>query len=221
MYKTDSLIIDNEKIKLFDELNKILQEQKVIDIASGYFNIAGFQLIEDSLSDAESFRLLIGKAQIIEDKPEDIFQPEIEYKQNIRKDLEDEEFEKDRKETVIKLLEFLKRKDVEVRIYTKGFFHGKAYIFNKLAIIGSSNFTYSGFTSNTELNAVLDEAHSRYIKEEWFKKIWEESDNFKEDIIKILDESKFGTKEYFPYQIFIKSLYELQKDAILFEYEKP
>ncbi|MFN3134574.1 MAG: SurA N-terminal domain-containing protein, partial [Candidatus Kryptonium sp.] len=40
-------------------------------------------------------------------------------------------------------------------------------------------------------------------------------------LIKILDESKFGTKEYPPYHIFIKSLYELQKEDILFEYHPP
>ncbi|MCS7123464.1 MAG: helicase-related protein, partial [Candidatus Aenigmarchaeota archaeon] len=93
---------------------------------------------------------------------------------------------------------------------------GKAYLFEKLAIVGSSNFTYAGLTSNTELNAVLDEAHCKYIKTEWFEKLWNESIDFKDELIRILDESKFGTKEYTPYQIFIKTLYELQKEDILF-----
>lgn len=42
-----------------------------------------------------------------------------------------------------------------------------------------------------------------------------------EKLIKILDESKFGTKRYSPFHIFIKSLYELQKEDILFEYDTP
>lgn len=45
MYIPDSSIIDNDKIKLCDELNKILQEQRVVDMASGYFNIGGFNSI--------------------------------------------------------------------------------------------------------------------------------------------------------------------------------
>ncbi|HCC69362.1 MAG TPA: hypothetical protein DEP99_05695, partial [Nitrospiraceae bacterium] len=151
----------------------------------------------------------------------DIFQPEVLYKKKFREDLEDELFERDKKDAVVSLIELLKNPKWEVRLYDKGFLHGKAYIFDKLAIIGSSNFTYSGFTSNTELNAVLDEAHSRYIREEWFEKLWKESRDFKGELIKILDESKFGTKEYPPYQIFIKSLYELQKEDILFEYDTP
>ncbi|HCC69363.1 MAG TPA: hypothetical protein DEP99_05700, partial [Nitrospiraceae bacterium] len=71
MYRPESLIIDNNKLKLFDELNNILKDlsasasgrqagQTSLDVASAYFNIAGFQLIKDSLSGAKKFRLLIG-----------------------------------------------------------------------------------------------------------------------------------------------------------------
>ena len=66
-------------------------------------------------------------------------------------------------------------------------------------------------------NGVREEAHSRYIKEEWFEKFWQDAEDFKEDLLKILDECKFGTKEYPPYHIFIKSLYELQKEDILYQ----
>ena len=221
MYRPESMIIDNNKLKLFDELNNILKEQTSVDIASAYFNIAGFQLIKDSMAGVEKFRLLIGTSPQVDEKKPDFFQPEIFYKQKLRADLEEEKFEKDKKETVVSLIKLLNNPAWEVRLYDKGFLHGKAYIFDKLAIVGSSNFTYAGFTSNTELNAVLDEAHARYIREEWFEKLWAASRDFKSDLINILDGSKFGTKEYQPFQIFIKSLYELQKEDILFEYDTP
>ena len=221
MYRPESLIIDNSKLKLFEELNKILKEQKSLDIASAYFNIAGFQLIKDALSNTEKLRLLLGLSPKTDERTPDVFQPEEQYKKSFRLDLEEEPFERDKKEAVTALIDLLKDPAWEVRLYDKGFLHGKAYIFDKLAIVGSSNFTYSGFTSNTELNAVLDEAHARYIREEWFEKFWQDARDFKEDLIKILDESKFGTKEYSPYHIFIKALYELQKEDILFEYDTP
>ncbi|RKX76211.1 MAG: hypothetical protein DRP87_12555 [Spirochaetes bacterium] len=151
MYRPESLIIDNNKLKLFDELNNILKEQKSLDVASAYFNIAGFQLIKDSLSGAQKFRLLIGTSPRTDEKKPDIFQPEEVYKKKIREDLEEEPFERDKKESVVTLIKLLKSPDWEVRLYDRGFLHGKAYIFEKLAIVGSSNFTYSGFTSNTEL----------------------------------------------------------------------
>lgn len=221
MYRPDGLIIDNSKLRLFEELNNILREQKSLDVASAYFNIAGFQLVKDSLTRVQKLRLLIGRAPQTGERRPDVFQPEQEYKRSFRRDLEGEAFEKDKKETTVSLIRLLRNSDWEVRLYDEGFLHGKAYIFDKLVIVGSSNFTYSGFTSNTELNAVLDEAHSRYIKEEWFEKFWQQAKDFKEDLIKILDESKFGTKEYAPYHIFIKSLYELQREDILFDYETP
>jgi len=221
VYRPESLIIDNNKLKLSEELNRILKEQTSLDVASAYFNIAGFQLIKDSLSGAERFRLLIGTSPQMGERMPDIFQHEKIYKERFREDLEDEAFERDKKETVVSLIELFKNPQWEIRLYDRGFLHGKAYIFDKLAIVGSSNFTYSGFTSNTELNAVLDEAHARYIREEWFERLWNESRDFKEEFIRILDESKFGTKEYPPYHIFIKSLYELQKEDILFEYDTP
>lgn len=221
MYRPDSLIIDNSKLRLFEELNNILREQKSLDVASAYFNIAGFQLVKDSLTRVQKLRLLLGSAPQTGERRPDVFQPEQEYKKSFRRDLENEAFERDKKEATVSLIRLLRNSDWEVRLYDKSFLHGKAYIFDKLAIVGSSNFTYSGFTSNTELNAVLDEAHSRYIKEEWFEKFWQQAKDFKEDLLRILDESKFGTKEYPPYHIFIKSLYELQKEDILFDYKTP
>ena len=221
MYRPESLIIDNDKLKLSEELNKILAEQKNLDIATAFFNIQGFCLIKESLTGCTHFRLLLGVTpQSGEEKP-DFFIPEQIYKQSIRVDLEETPFEKAQKDTTVDLINFLAKSSVEVRLYDKGFLHGKVYIFDKLAILGSSNFTYSGFTSNTELNAVLDEAHTRYIREEWFQKIWDRSVDFKQQFISIFDESKFGTKEYSPYSIFIKALFELQKDDIEFEYETP
>lgn len=221
MYRPERLIIDNIRLRLCDELNRILREQRALSVATAYFNVAGFQLIRDAMLGIKQLRLLLGVAPAKDERKPDLFEPEEIYKRNIRQDIEDEEFEKEKKDTVTALIEFLMRPRIEVRLYEKGFLHGKAYIFDKLAIVGSSNFTYSGFTSNTELNAVLDEAHSRYVREEWFERLWAESRDFKEDLIEILDESKFGTKEYLPYDIFIKSLYELQKEDILFVHETP
>ncbi|MDP1760531.1 MAG: helicase-related protein, partial [Candidatus Woesebacteria bacterium] len=96
----------------------------------------------------------------------------------------------------------------------KPFLHGKAYIFNDLAIIGSSNFTYSGLAGNTELNAVLIDPHPVYLKKEWFDKFWEQARDFKQELIEILKSSKLGTREYSPYEVYIKALYELQKKEL-------
>lgn len=76
-------------------------------------------------------------------------------------------------ETLVKnLAPMIEEKRVEVKVYTKGRLHAKAYIFdygdvydlggnklerheNGIAVVGSSNLTLSGVTHNTELNVVV------------------------------------------------------------------
>ncbi len=46
----------------------------------------------------------------------------------------------------------------------------------------------------------------------WYEEQWSESIDFKAELIDLLDASKFGGKEYTPYQVYIKALYEYFKD---------
>ena len=94
------------------------------------------------------------------------------------------------------------------------------YIFDQLIVVGSSNFTPSGLTHNTELNSVSLESEAQYVRKNWFEKFWNGAVDFKAELIKLLEASRFGTKEYTPYEVYIKSLYELQKDDIQFEDEE-
>ncbi|MCH8146927.1 MAG: toprim domain-containing protein [Planctomycetes bacterium] len=72
--------------------------------------------------------------------------------------------------------------------------------------------------------AAVDAAR-RFIKSEigaravsdltaWFERQWAESVDFKDDLIELLDSSKFGTKEYTPYEVYIKALYEYFKESL-------
>ncbi len=64
---------------------------------------------------------------------------------------------------VKEFIEFLNKENVEVRLYDKEFLHGKAYIFDQLVIVGSSNFTPAGLTHNTELNSVSLESEASML----------------------------------------------------------
>src|SRR5581483_4952348 len=48
----------------------------------------------------------------------------------------------------------------------------------------------------------------------WFERQWADSVDFKAELIDLLDASKFGAKEYTPYQIYIKALYEYFKEEL-------
>ncbi|HUS49037.1 MAG TPA: phospholipase D-like domain-containing protein, partial [Candidatus Paceibacterota bacterium] len=208
-------VIDNSEMTLANFLIEVLKSSKNtnLDIATAFFNIKAYELIKEEIKGVKHFRLLLGKS--IELK-EEVTLGEI-LLNKIKEEIEDFDLEKSQSELVRDLINFLKKENVEIRIYTKDFLHGKAYIFDNLVVVGSSIFTRAGLTSNTELNIVSLESEAEYIRKRWFDKFWDQASDFKEELIKILEESRFGSKEYSPYEIFIKTLYELQKEDLKFD----
>ncbi len=84
-------------------------------------------------------------------------------------DLAAEPFSEATLRLVEELIAFLRTDKVQVRLFDEGFLHAKAYLFHRdavgphnrgdrlrpfAAIVGSSNFTGPGLTSNRELNLV-------------------------------------------------------------------
>ena len=210
-------IIDNSDVKLSTFLNDVLKEvpNTRFDIATAFFNIQAYSLIKDNIQEVKSFRLLLGKAPEIRSETT---LGDILLKM-IREEVEGYELSEEKDNLVKEFIEFLNRENVEVRLYDKEFLHGKAYIFDELVVVGSSNFTPAGLTHNTELNSVSLESEARYVRTNWFDKFWNEAVDFKAGLIRLLEASRFGTREYTPYEVYIKSLYELQKDDIKYEDE--
>jgi hypothetical protein len=213
-------IIDNsDNNKLVDFLNDVLREYPSgnLDIATAFFNIRAYEMVKDNLGGLNRFRLLLGKAPEI--KSDRTLGEELT--KIIREEIEGFELSRDKESTVRSLISFLEKGNVEIRLYDKEFLHGKAYIFDNLVVIGSSNFTSSGLTYNTELDSVhLEESKALYVRERWFEKFWAEAKDFKANLITTLENSRYGTKEYSPYEVYIKSLYELQKEDLGAELDK-
>jgi superfamily II DNA or RNA helicase len=205
-------IIDNsDGNKLVSFLNDALKENRRgnFDVASAFFNIGGFAMIKDNLDQLVKFRLLLGKAPEIENNITlgDVLLEEIQ------KEVEGFGLSRDSDATVRLFINFLKRDNVEVRLFEK-FLHGKAYIFDDRIVIGSSNFTSAGLTRYGELNTWRQESQAIYTRKKWFNKFWDESVDFKKNLIDLLENSRFGSKEYSPYEIYMKTLYEIQKEDI-------
>jgi superfamily II DNA or RNA helicase len=211
-------IIDNsEGNKLVTFLNEVLKTNPNtnLDIATAFFNIQAYSMIKDNLNGIKRFRLLLGKEPEI--KSERTLGDEL--LQIVKEEVEGFELSKESVDIVKGFIEFLKKENVEVRIYEK-FLHGKAYIFDDLIIVGSSNFTSAGLTRPGELNSVSPKSYAEYARREWFEKFWQESRDFKNELIALLEASRFGTKEYTPYEVFIKAIYELQKEDVKVVEEK-
>jgi len=211
-------IIDNsEGNKLVTFLNDILKENSGsnFDIATAFFNIQAYAMVKDNLKGLKRFRLLLGRT------PEIVSEKTLgeELLEVVKDEIEGFDLTREKELTVKDFIEFLKRENVEVRLFEK-FLHGKAYILDNLIIVGSSNFTAAGLTRYGELNSVSLKSQADYTRKEWFEKFWNESRDFKDELIELLENSRFGNKEYLPYEIYIKALYELQKDDIKAEKKK-
>lgn len=48
----------------------------------------------------------------------------------------------------------------------------------------------------------------------WYERQWEASRDFKTELIDLLDSSKFGAKEYTPWQVYLKAIYEYFRDDL-------
>ena len=154
-------IIDNiEGNTLVSFLNLVLKENPNanLDIATAFFNIQAYEMVKEGIGAVKRFRLLLGKApEIRSDKTLG-----EELLRLVKEEVEGFELSKEKEDNVKAFIEFLNRPSVEVRIYDEQFLHGKAYIFDDVVVIGSSNFTAPGLTCNTELNATHLGAQAEY-----------------------------------------------------------
>ena len=212
----DDVIVDNRKRSLGGYLNEVLEGNPGarLDIATAFFEVGAYSILKDGLGSVKTFRLLLGKSP--EFKFDGTLGQELErlITSGLKDEVESLDLSEENESAVQKLIKFLKLGKVEVRLYDSGFLHGKAYIFDNLVVVGSSNFTAAGLEHNGELNTVHMKSEAKYVREEWFEKFWDQSKDFKAGLIQLLEDSRFGSAEYTPYQVFIKTLYELQKSDL-------
>ena len=238
-------IIDNRDEKLVEHIKSILGSTDLARFAVGYFFLSGLEAIQDKLNGVKKLRLLIGNTtsretieQISEGykrlslvqaaEEQEYFLNKSETKQrvdetgsNLRKTVELMDQTNDGEALIKSLIQLIEERRLEVKVYTKGRLHAKAYIFdyqkgnyeNGISIVGSSNLTLSGLSHNTELNVVVhgNENHERLGK--WFDQLWDEAEDFESQLMHELKES-WAASLATPYDIYMKSLYTLIADRL-------
>lgn len=196
--------------------------QPEIAIATAYFNAGGFSLIADELESTPRVRLLLGaepEAEVLADLKVDsthltanaIMTSHDEW---LRRERDMLGFTLEASSNAERLVDWLRRIDpdgnliVEVRRYTKGFLHGKAFISKHPSLpavmAGSSNFTYAGLAKNAELMVGLAEPTKVAFVQEWFEHFWDESEPF--DLASLYEGRWLA---HTPWDIFLRMLQEL------------
>lgn len=208
---------DNEVHKLSGLLHTLVTEyqKRNLDVATGFFSPDVWNIIGRDLQTLESFRLMIGKEPDIKLGKEGLDLVKY-YKKQIKQEIEGAELTLAKHKQIDELIDFLTRDSVQVRLYDEPFLHAKAYIFDDHAIVGSSNLTVNGLLHNSELNMVSkSRAVAQDLKHSWFNKFWNNSKEYKQDLLEVLQKSKFGTYQFTPFDVFIKVLYENYKEILV------
>jgi superfamily II DNA or RNA helicase len=211
--------IDNDATTLAAALERTIREtgQRHLDIATGYFAPYVWDLVGTAFAELRAFRLLLGERPDVPYGGPDTVDLRRYYRRKIADDLAALAFDRNHARLVDSLLAFLERDAVAVRLFGGPFLHAKAYIFDQVSFVGSSNFTPSGLTRNSELMlGSTSQGVARGLRE-WFDGKWAESEEYKPDLIETLRASKFGSKPYTPFEVFIKALYEYFKDRITYD----
>ncbi|NJN11879.1 MAG: helicase [Richelia sp. RM1_1_1] len=213
--------IDNSRHKLQTILKTLIEDENqiVLDIATGFFRIEAWVRLEAAMNQLTSLRLLIGRDPTIRPAESDRIDLIRYFRRDIQRQLEEEEFKAAYKQQIDRMIAYLQKDHILVRLYgaTNGeFLHAKAYIFDDYSIVGSSNFTPAGIDTNRELNILNKQrAIAQDLRDKWFAEFWNDPSvdvDYKTKLINALNASKFGSKAYTPYQVFLKALYELFKD---------
>lgn len=230
----DLYVIDNSSddrsVKKY--LTEWCSVSKQMDIATGYFEIGGLLDLDQSWQKLDRIRIILGNEMTKRTK--DV----VDFVVNaILKRLKDSvDTEQEHNEFLIgvpAIVDAMKSGKIECRVFDRDKFHAKAYITyfrddyrdqfiasmnlpDGYALVGSSNFTHAGLTKNIELNVQVDNDVSEL--QSWFEARWNEGTDITEAVLQVIESH---CKEFSPYDVYLRSMYELFKsrEETVFEWE--
>ena len=207
----DVFIVDNsdKDWKVMRYLREWAELSSGLDIASGYFELGALLGLEGAWQQIDHIRLLMGddvsrrtkKALLASLEP---------IVMKLDASIEEQKEQNDFLTGVPGIVEALRTKKIECRVYTKDKFHAKAYITHgrhavvgSSALVGSSNFTVPGLTDNVELNVQI-RAEVEQLQD-WYERHWNEAHEVTPEILQVLERH---TAVHAPFTVYAKALYE-------------
>jgi superfamily II DNA/RNA helicase len=208
---SDLFIVDNSDSdwKVKNYLHDWTEIASQFDIATGYFEIGSLLSLDGNWQKLDKLRILMGD-EVSKRTKKALLAGIEEAKKRLNQSIEEEKEKNDFLTGVPAIVDALRNKKIECKIYNKDKFHAKAYITHaKLAVVGatalvgSSNFTYPGLTENVELNIQI----RREVKllQEWYERHWKEAEEISAEILKVIERH---TYEYTPFEVYAKALQE-------------
>lgn len=201
-------------------------KSKQFDVATGYLEIGGLLDLDQHWQKLNKIRIILGN-EVTKRTKEVIEQVVASMLSKLGNSLDAEKESNEFLIGVPAIVEAMKSKKIECRVFDKDKFHAKAYIFyfrddiieenlknnpfsvaipQNYALVGSSNFTHAGLTKNIELNIQIDNEVPEL--QEWFEERWNEGTDITDAILETIEKH---CKEYSPYDVYLRSMYEYFK----------
>jgi len=234
---TDLTFITNEKNQnLKQRFEVLIKDTKFFDCLAGFFYTSGFYAIYKSLEKTEKIRILIGIStsrqtfdllrKAAKEGQQMLQFSHAETKQEfqglVEKELEDSEDNQKVEEGVVKFIEWIKNKKLEIKAYPSQNIHAKLYIMTFVegdrdvgrVITGSSNFTQAGLVDNLEFNVELKNRADYEFAKQKFEELWKDAVDVSERYIQTIEDKTWLNQNITPYQLYLKFLYEYFKDEL-------
>lgn len=209
---SELFIVDNsdEDWKAARYLHDWCQLSKSIDIATGYFEVGGLLSLGAEWQKVDGIRILMGDE--VSRRTRKAFDEGLaQVAGKLDQSIEAEKKRNDFLDGVAAIVEAIRSRKIQCRVYRKDKFHAKAYItharldvIGSSALVGSSNFTTPGLTQNIELNVQITGTPVAVLQE-WYEQHWDAAEDVTEEILKVIERH---VQDYSPFQVYAKSLYE-------------
>ncbi len=210
---SDLFVVDNsdDEWTVLKYLSGWCRLSRSIDVATAYFEIGSLLALNNEWQSVDTIRVLMGDE--VSRRTKTAFQEAMREKsQRLDQSLESEKIKDDFLNGVPAIAEAIRSGKIQFRVYRKTKFHAKAYItrgreevIGSFALVGSSNFTRPGLSSNVELNVQIAGSPVG-ILQDWYEEHWADAEDITPEILRIIERH---IEEFSPFDIYARSLTEL------------
>ncbi len=209
---SELFIVDNsdQDWKVLKYLHDWCQISGAIDIATGYFEIGSLLALGEEWQKVDRIRILMGDE--VSKRTKSAFEEGLRLiRCKLDTSIESEKHKDDFLQGVPAIVEAMRTGRIVCRVYRKEKFHAKAYItharmevIGSTALVGSSNFTFPGISENIELNVQIT-GQPVTVLQDWYEDHWNQAEDVTEDILRTIVRH---TREYLPFEVYLKALQE-------------
>jgi superfamily II DNA/RNA helicase len=222
---------------LINKIEGIFKHRNIhfFDALVGYFCASGYFRIRPFVDKADEIRILVGiniDSLIYEANKhgilfvEDPAKSRNSFFDELKKNIQEAEYDKTIEDGMIQLCEDLITKKVSIRVHPKQNLHAKIYIFREKekhdhgygsVITGSSNLTDNGLEQNFEFNVELRDNTDIDFATETFNRLWNEGVEIEQEFAEKLKRETYLNDEFTPYHVYYKFLIEYFGRSIDFD----